>query len=224
MAGKLFCFDFDETITNAHMHAYCFRQWQQDPNRPQIPGAGRYDIAAFLNESGGIKNKAALEETFRRIFANKDKIAITSFSYFPLQIKAVLQQLNIFPYDINQISVVAGYPTQEGKPSLLGGDPNHPDCKEQHIRQAIQLSGLQNIQRRDVILVDDSQRNIQHAKQQGHIAIQVPKQINPNPGYLRAAIDISSSSHQKQNSQKVRTEGEQSQQTPRDSPPRKPPM
>lgn len=195
MPGKLFCFDFDNTIVNGHMHNYMVDKWATDLNRPEHPSSKKdYNVQQFLREAGGIKNKAELEATMKHILSTGNKIAITSFSWFPQQIKEVLNTLDLRPYNANQIVVVPGYPSDTGEPTMMmkGGDPKHKDAKEQHIQKALRVTGMQGTHPRNVILIDDSIKNFAAARACDHQAIHVPAAKNPPPYYLKQARDIAS--------------------------------
>lgn len=243
---KLICQDFDKSFVTGHMHSEMleatYEAWQghyvnfpqEETSKdwsisedtilsypPNNPVRQAYDqvVEKFKQQ---IKAKPELQEAFKRALANGDNIAITSFSYYPQAIRAVVNQLDLRPYSPSQIQVVAGFPTNEKKLTtevyvrrtfdqksqswILSkkrtGDSNHEDKKNQHIAQAMSLAGMSQDQKGNVILMDDSAPNNVKAASSGYNAVDIDPH-NPNAtshvqvlnAFIQAGPEFGSGNH-----------------------------
>lgn len=224
MAGeKLVCFDFDDTLVNAHFHSILARQKGIPPSQggpgiqirqpdgschfylngqhqgvinKQNSGASLQIINELIN-TNGLKNPIAIANAIRQAIDNGHKVAITSFTHYPevavptlnaimKTIEGTMKPPKDVSYYVNQICVVGGYPsngiTGLNKDNSGNYIPNPQfKGKEEHIQAAIwhfnHQPGVQ-LTRRDAMLVDDSQPNIDIAEKNGR-AQKVPPEHNP---------------------------------------------
>jgi hypothetical protein len=149
---QLFCFDFDNTMVNAHFHAILEGQGVQ----PKKATAAQ--IQSLLNENQILNHKTLLE-IFKQILSNGHHIAITTWSEYPEVIVPTLQKLGLNPAEIAMIHIESGLP-QSGQ-----------DRKSQHIKRAKKHFGIEDNIR--VCLIDDDERNIIQARKEGQIGIHV---------------------------------------------------
>tara|TARA_R110002110_G_scaffold415800_1_gene656277 strand:+ start:34093 stop:35835 length:1743 start_codon:yes stop_codon:yes gene_type:complete len=202
MAGTklLFCFDFDHTIVNAH-----FNNALADRGVPS-QGAS-VEIINDLITQFGVKNQSELKDCMQSILREGHALAITSFTMYPEVAKTTLKAVGLSAQEISQVKVVGGYPCDvpaytnplDSEPqfpsrlpgSVFKGNPEHEHRKEQHIGVAMKHFGIDDPT--CVILIDDSAKNINKAKQNEHVGLLVPKQHNPqNKNYLSQAKQLAS--------------------------------
>ncbi|WP_218460744.1 hypothetical protein [Rickettsia sp. TH2014] len=177
---KLFCFDFDNTLVKGHVHS-------QLTNKGIVPVTNnntlvingivqtgeinpKYDKKLVKHEASkllknpdiGLRDKQALKKTFVTILEQGHQIAITSFTKYPDAISAALEELGLTQIQLEGIKIIGGFPK---------GGARDPNAKTEHIEKAMELSGIKDKQ--NVVLIDDSIKNINNAKEQGISAVLV---------------------------------------------------
>lgn len=169
------------------------------------------DLLEYFNNrlllDTSIKHLNMLAKSFIDIHNKGAHISITSFTWFPYIAKPTIQFIlethllrqsksdilnaedqQLINEIIKNILVVGGFPTHRGHPMIGEGDPKHPDCKQQHIKQAMDYFKIEDF--KDVILIDDSPSNTIKARRAGCKAIDVPKQKDCKIDYLYQLSDI----------------------------------
>lgn len=208
MAGeKLLCLDFDQTIVNGHFHATLASQKNPStpPNTitpgvqvlqdgqfkllgadpvPQGKGASPEQIQGLISRYGA-KHGGEMLAAIRQALAHGHKVAILSFTLYPEVILPTLRALRdndgsqLSEEEIRQICVIGGFPS-DNKPDST------PLGKEEHIAAAVNFFKAKgvNIERSDVMLVDDTTRNLTIAQERSGLqkenCVTVPKEPNPN--------------------------------------------
>ncbi len=210
---KLLCLDFDMTLVNGHFHSTLnamkiqphtrepgvqIRQddgsfLRVDPKTnqfaavPPTNGANPNVINSLISDRNyGPKNRGEMADAIRTAIDNGHKVAIVSFTLYPevaaQTLKAILDP-NSEKY-LKEICIVGGFPSDNNP-------DNTPLGKEEHINAA--LWHFKNkgviIDRKDAILVDDTSRNLDIAKQYGNGIVQVPKYPDNHPQHNRVYID-----------------------------------
>lgn len=165
---QLFCFDVDKTITNSHMHGYL----SGVAGYAELSDQEKLDLINRKLDEKGIKNKQMLCDTIRQALANGHKVAITSFCKFPEMIEPILVRIGLTDDERLQIIRVLGYPSDKGEPTMQGGSPKHIDRKNQHIKVAKELAGVNH--NPNVHLIDDDIINCDCAKSEGYRVHKVP--------------------------------------------------
>lgn len=219
--AQLFCFDVDDTLGNGHFHGMLSYidvepgkapNWlinyllYGDPNQPKhgilqalqqdrnIHLPADFDIRNVNPIS--IKNQAQTLQVMRAILANGQNLACTSFTHYPEVIAPILHRIGLSPMEVSKVFIQGGYPLDrkphtpiENARPIIAGNPGHPDRKEQHIQAAMRHFGTSDPRR--VVLLDDTEKNCVKARADGHTALTVGKEHNPNPWYLHEARLIS---------------------------------
>jgi len=179
----LICWDFDETISNQHVHGFCTSEGIK-------PGqAGAKEIVEAAIAYGGFKNREATLAAMREAMKNGHKMAITSYTLYPEVIPLYLIAMGLTEDEVAQIPVIGGFPSkvEPGTIDLTGNeglDFNYG--KSLHIEAAKKAHGIKH---NKVILIDDSKGNCKVAQSQGQIGILVPKFENPPIGYLNDLLN-----------------------------------
>lgn len=204
MAKKLVCIDFDQTIVNGHFHSTCvdgalplkrkipcrssepgvqvqskegsFTNLKTNQTSMPKPDGITHDEIFAMLEFGGMKNPLEMKTTIMDIIDSGNYVAITSFTLFPEVIKPTLEKMGLEKQYLDAILIVGGFPS-DNKPNTT------PLGKEEHIQAARTHFQIENPE--DVMLVDDSSRNIAIAKLHKHATVEVPKQPDPEPNYFK---------------------------------------
>ena len=159
---KLFCFDFDNTIVNAHFHALL------EGKGVPYKKATAQQIQALLNEHQ-IHNQTELLDIFKMILRKGHRLAITTWSEYPEVIIPTLKKLGLTAVEIDMIHIVNGLPNTA------------QDRKSLHIQNAKKHFGIEDDA--NVCLIDDDEKNINQAIKDGQIGIHV-KDAQRNTEYL----------------------------------------
>ena len=192
---KLFCFDFDKTLVKGHFHNEIGRLGeyievdeihsrfeqsvapitQEDTivvNGIVQTGKGnpKYDKKLVKQEASkllknpdiGLRDKQELKKAFESILGQGHQIAITSFTKYPDAISTALEELGLTKVQLEGINIIGGFPK---------GGARDPNAKTEHIEKAMELSGIKN--KHNIVLIDDSIKNINHAKKQGISTVHV---------------------------------------------------
>lgn len=174
--ARLFCFDFDETITQRHMHHF-LKTCGVKPGMPIMN-----EIIEICLESCKLKNPDLTREAIKKIINQGDLAAIVSYNCYPDMINYTLKKLGLSESELAKIRISTGFPTEEGSIDPTGRKKiSYAHGKELHIADCVAWAKEQgfSIANEDIILIDDDQKNIEIAKQHGHKAIQVPKIDKP---------------------------------------------
>ncbi len=166
--NTLLIFDFDNTITNGHMHGVFFGRHsgikKSDFNSAVENAVTDHNIKDFLKNTDGIKNEEGLKSTLQSALSNGIEVNIASYTGYPNAVKRVVENhLGLSKEQADSISVFGGFPADY--------DNELPkDLKEQqsqvgknlHICKAIvNYKNNHNGQLpKNVMLVDDSAGNI----------------------------------------------------------------
>ena len=168
----LICIDFDETISSGHTHNAIVRAINDAyaADFAKNPSANIKEIWAKLladkdihwNTAKGIPcvGKSGTWAAMLQILVNDGhQVAITSFNGFPHIIPRYLKGVLHLPDElIKKINIVSFTPEDQSN-------------KNEHIEQAIKDAKLDGIDKKEVILVDDSERNVLAAKKAGYTGI-----------------------------------------------------
>ncbi len=155
---KLFVFDFDQTIVNAHWH-YLLAKLDVEPGYPSK------NILEFLmdkmqEESAGIKNRDALRKLFREILSKGHHLSIRSHSLYPGAIRYVLSELGLSPEEID---------IAYQDPDLSETPKNESKGKNAEIIEDMLRFGISHPAQ--VTLIDDLEINLTKARQIGVFGI-----------------------------------------------------
>lgn len=196
----LLVIDFDNTLINEHSHNYYAQKipsefaakngiilpkengfaYASDPEKviafnPDLES--EQEIKKVIEqELSGPKNPEKMKKLIKKALEHGHAVAIASFNNYPEVIKPTLEMLGLEREQIEQIIIVAGFP-EAGQ--------NSPERKEEHIYKAMEISGVKDPA--NVLLMDDSSKNIATAKARGHKGVLVPLEINPSSSYIAKA-------------------------------------
>ena len=192
MKSRLFCFDFDQTITCHHLFTLTAQKMNLGLNREE---ACIHSIQQMRD--GGIRNSTRLWELIIRLLSKNQGLAITSFTSFPelplaflnegirLARKAACSRDQI--QWLSRGCIVYGDPAphlcpQRPPPHCFhiprhqGGDGTQG--KNPHLQKAHKWAHQSRNRLFDeCVLIDDDQRNVDLAIQAGHHGIWVPPQL-----------------------------------------------
>lgn len=144
-SAKIFCFDWDHTITNNHCHS-------------ELEGARNsqeaYDkkYSELINDDKNVPEKARLLKIFRGIINSKDRLAITSYSSHPAFMYDKLKAIGLTHNELSKITIVYEIGNQG---------------KNTHIKSACESFGVKPEKANVVLIDDDVASNIYHANQAG---------------------------------------------------------
>ncbi len=189
----LFCFDFDQTISNDHLFKPLFYLSKSGMTRENLINQG---MAIFRQK--GIKSEELFWEIIAKILQSEHQIAITTFSCYPDLIRAcmleglqILRNLGCHSDHIRkwkQSMIAYGDVAPQYSPInppehciyIRCADGWHANLgKNMHIQQARQSYERANHKFFDqVFLIDDDPYNIEMAKKNHDIGILVPQEIN----------------------------------------------
>lgn len=181
--GKVFAFDFDETITSEkfHSHNYFIKKKLApitpdnglivDGNTDSLKLFESYKPLKIAEECGNylrqnseaLRNPEQLLLKVRELVKEGAKIAIVSFNQYPVVIDVVLKKIGFTEMEIKNMNIILGFPI--GKKELVG--------KNEHLAKLKELTGA--INNEDIILIDDDRDNCDRAKEQGYKTIRVVK-------------------------------------------------
>ncbi|MDR0288687.1 MAG: hypothetical protein LBH78_01350 [Rickettsiales bacterium] len=155
--NALLIFDFDNTITNEHMHNAFSRLEKSDFNSGAEYAVTDNDIEGFMKEKGRIKNEETLKSVLQSALSNGVKVNIASYTGYPNAVKRVVENhLDLSKEQADSVSVFGGFPQdydQFVQQSQVG--------KNLHICRAIvEYKDKHGKLPKTVMLVDDSAGNI----------------------------------------------------------------
>ncbi|MDR2978819.1 MAG: hypothetical protein LBU56_05540 [Rickettsiales bacterium] len=159
--NALLIFDFDNTITNEHMHNVFSRLGKSDFDSTQNNAVTDVDIRKFLENTDGIKNAEGLKSVLRSALSNGVKVNIASYTKYPNAVKKVAKDyLGLSKEQADSVSVFGGFP--KSYDPKLQEDQQNQVGKNLHICRAIaEYKNKHNGQLpKTVMLVDDSAGNI----------------------------------------------------------------
>ncbi|MDR2548578.1 MAG: hypothetical protein LBC34_03765 [Rickettsiales bacterium] len=163
--NALLIFDFDNTITNGHMHNVFYGKHsgfkKSDFNSGSEYAVTDADIGNFLKNTGGIKSEETLKSVLQSALSNGVEVNIASYIGYPNAVKRVVgNHLDLSKKQVGGISVFGGFPESydpklpEGKRDQVG--KNLHTCKA-----IVEYKNNHNGQLpKTVMLVDDSIGNI----------------------------------------------------------------
>jgi hypothetical protein len=189
----LFCFDFDQTISNEHLFNPLFYLSRSGMARENLINHG-----VALMQKYGVKGGDLFWEIISKILQSEHQIAIVTFSAYPDFIRATmlegLQKLRNFGCTPEHIrkwrqSVIAyGDVAPQYAPlnapeycvHIRSADGWKPELgKSLHIQQAKQIYERANHKFFDkIFLIDDDPYNIEMAKKNHDMGILVPQEAN----------------------------------------------
>lgn len=149
----LLCIDFDDTLINGHSHNTL-------QSLRVVPGMAQISQIEHLS----LKFPEFMCEAIRSALSTGNHIAILSFTSYQEIIRPTLLRMGLSPDEIENIFVKGGFPSDNNPLSPLG--------KNEHIKHAMNYFGIES--NSDIILFDDSQRNISAAARIGHVTVKVP--------------------------------------------------
>ncbi|EAL59653.1 hypothetical protein WwSim0705, partial [Wolbachia endosymbiont of Drosophila simulans] len=163
--NTLLIFDFDNTITNGHMHNALSRLSKSDFNSTQNNAATDNDIKNFLENTDGIKNKEGLKSVLQSALSSGIEVNIASYTKYPDAVKEVVKDhLGLFEEQTGSISVFGGFPGDYDNQlqELDVREQQSQVGKNLHICEAIvKYKNKHGELPKTVMLVDDDVKNIQ---------------------------------------------------------------
>ncbi|MDX5462512.1 MAG: hypothetical protein O7157_03065 [Wolbachia endosymbiont of Tetragnatha montana] len=109
--NTLLIFDFDNTITNEHMHNAFSRSSKSDFVSTQNNVVTDTDIKDFLKNTGGIKNEEKLKFVLQFAISKGIEVNIASYTGYPTAVKKVVEDyLGLSKEQADSISVFGGFP------------------------------------------------------------------------------------------------------------------
>ncbi|MDG7053159.1 MAG: hypothetical protein LKM45_04730 [Wolbachia endosymbiont of Alcedoecus sp.] len=166
--NALLIFDFDNTITNEHMHNVFSGRYsgfkKSDFNSGAEYAVTDNDIEGFMKEKGGIKNEETLKPVLQSALSSGVEVNIASYTGYPNAVKRVVENhLGLSKEQADSISVFGGFPADydiQLKSSALKEQQNQVG-KNLHICRAIvEYKDKHGQLPKTVMLVDDSADNI----------------------------------------------------------------
>src|ERR1043165_14873 len=171
MKKKLFVFDFDGTIVSGHTHNEIIKEKKANPDAPEYINGDWAVVQGFPI--------IASTDTWKNIFENINQqghyAAINSFNSFGPIIPEFLEKIGLDEDFIKkEIHIIAKFPANPAK-------ENKNAYIQESIAKAIEKSGEKKDfsgNAEDVILIDDSKKNIEAAKQAGYQVIHAKKDVS----------------------------------------------
>lgn len=165
--NTLLIFDFDNTITNGHMHAVFSGRHsgieKSDYNSAAKNAVTDHNIKDFLKNTGGMKNEERLKSTLQSALSGGIEVNIASYTKYPDAVKEVVENhLGLSKEQADSISVFGRFP--ENYDNELKGDKEQQSKvgKNLHICKAIvEYKDKHGELPKNVMLVDDDVKNIQ---------------------------------------------------------------
>ncbi|MDR1139411.1 MAG: hypothetical protein LBJ80_05470 [Rickettsiales bacterium] len=164
--NTLLIFDFDNTVTNGHMHNVFSKLGKSDFDSTQNNAVTDADIRKFLENTDGIKNAEGLESVLQSALSSGMEVNIASYTGYPNAVKRVVENhLDLSKKQAGSISVFGGFPADYDTQlqGLNSGKQQNQVGKNLHICRAIaEYKNKHNGQLpKTVMLVDDSVGNIE---------------------------------------------------------------
>ncbi|WP_264704913.1 hypothetical protein [Wolbachia endosymbiont (group A) of Gymnosoma rotundatum] len=163
--NALLIFDFDNTITNGHMHNAFSRGYKSDFDSTEENAVTNNDIKNFLENTDGIKNKEGLKSVLQSALLSGMEVNIASYTGYPNAVKRVVENhLSLSKEQADSVSVFGGFPADYDTqlPRSNVREQQSQVGKNLHICEAI-VNYKNNHNGRlpkTVMLVDDSVGNI----------------------------------------------------------------
>ncbi len=165
--NALLIFDFDNTITNGHMHGVFSGKRsgikKSDYNSAAENAVTDTDIKDFLKNTGGIKNEEGLKSVLQSALSGGMEVNIASYTGYPRAVKKVVEDyLGFSKEQADSVSVFSRFP--EDYDDALKGDKEQQSKvgKNLHICKAIvEYKNKRGELPKTVMLVDDDTKNIQ---------------------------------------------------------------
>ena len=203
---KLICLDFDYTMVMGHFHSTLASNsipaLYDGNNGAQVTAAKHW--ASQLVNAFGFKNPKQLIDMIQQALRNGHKVAITSYSAYPLVIeeslRILLKDSGLSQDEIASIHVVGGFPYSNAAGYGIDAtgqiEIDKTFGKELHIAEAQEHFNKQGCEFTpgSIVLADDDVHNVSRARAAGHVGIDVPggsatyfEGENPTtPGYIIA--------------------------------------
>ncbi|MGL9703127.1 hypothetical protein [Wolbachia endosymbiont of Cimex lectularius] len=89
--NALLIFDFDNTLTNGHMHNAFSRLGKSDLDSTQNNAVTDADIRKFLKNTDGIRNEETLKSVLQSALSNGVEVNIASYTGYPNAVKEVAE-------------------------------------------------------------------------------------------------------------------------------------
>ncbi|MCM1001527.1 MAG: hypothetical protein KTV72_04350, partial [Wolbachia endosymbiont of Melophagus ovinus] len=162
--NALLIFDFDNTITNGHMHNAFSRLIKSDFDSDAEYAVTDNDIEGFMKKKGGIKNEETLKPVLQSALSSGVEVNIASYTGYPNAVKRVVgNHLGLSKEQADSVSVFGRFPADydiQLKSSALKEQQNQVG-KNLHICRAIvKYKDKHGKLPKTVMLVDDSTDNI----------------------------------------------------------------
>ena len=162
--NTLLIFDFDNTITNGHMHNTFSRLGKSDFNSAAEGAVTDHNIKDFLENTDGIKNKEGLKSALQSALSSRMEVNIASYTGYSDAVRRVVENhLGLSKEQAGGISVFGGFPGDYDNelPKGLKEQKNQVG-KNLHICKAIvEYKDKHGELPKTVMLVDDDVKNIQ---------------------------------------------------------------
>lgn len=162
--NTLLIFDFDNTITNGHMHNTFSRLGKSDFNSAAEGAVTDHNIKDFLENTDGIKNKEGLKSALQSALSSRMEVNIASYTGYSDTVRRVVENhLGLSKEQAGGISVFGGFPGDYDNelPKGLKEQKNQVG-KNLHICKAIvEYKDKHGELPKTVMLVDDDVKNIQ---------------------------------------------------------------
>lgn len=171
VSPKLVCFDFDQTMTVQHTYNYFLK-------KKILPRQLNEENKLECFNKCGVLNRALTRAAIETAITNGHLVAITSYTIYPEMILFTLKKIGLSENIISKVKIITGLPINENQLSMeVVQEPYEKIGKRLHIQKAIQWGKEQGfqIENENIILVDDSEKNINVAKEDGHKTILVPQ-------------------------------------------------
>ena len=162
--NTLLIFDFDNTITNGHMHNTFSRLGKSDFNSAAEGAVTDHNIKDFLENTDGIKNEEGLKSALQSALSSRMEVNIASYTGYSDTVRRVVENhLGLSKEQAGGISVFGGFPGDYDNelPKGLKEQKNQVG-KNLHICKAIvEYKDKHGELPKTVMLVDDDVKNIQ---------------------------------------------------------------
>ncbi len=173
---KLVCIDFDLTMTKIHIHNMMVNKklppkYKNNPiliNGKKIKTEDPNDKAQYelkklktLLDDDFLRNSKNQKFFFNQLIKSEIKIAIVSHTAYPEVIDIALDELGL---DKEKILVISGINKKN---------------KNEHIKKALEYYKIDDIEKQNVLLIDDDINNLKAAKALGYSAQTLPFHLFP---------------------------------------------
>ncbi|WP_250294749.1 hypothetical protein [Wolbachia endosymbiont of Oedothorax gibbosus] len=165
-SNALLVLDFDNTVTNEHMHNAFFKLEKVDFNPTQNNAVTDDNIRRFIEATEGIKNEENLKPVLQFAISKGIEVNIASFTGYPNAVRRVVKNhLGLPEKQAENISVFGGFP-QDYDVQLQGLSVRKQQDqvgKNLHICKAIvEYKDKHGQLPKTVMLVDDTKINIEN--------------------------------------------------------------